>query len=247
MTDPVRDPDAFTVLVCPTHVGTNLRGLWRSKLARTVRRYGVDVGLLTEIQSPVARGRLAIAFPTARWVRGGTRPPSISRGSAGTIALARRNRFARRPTSSNRLVSRYRDRMHPQRRATVLDLVDKLAGVQLRLVPLHPWALGPNPPADIRAGHLTQVERYQTLCQDAPGEAIAGGDTNETGDGDGTTPVERAMAAAHMRNGRPLGDGATRIVEAFVSSGLRVLSWRILDPDEVGTDHVAILLEVTYR
>ena len=52
MVDPVLPPDASTILILPTHVGTNRRGGRSSPVARLTRKYHADAVLLTEIQSP---------------------------------------------------------------------------------------------------------------------------------------------------------------------------------------------------
>ena len=248
-------PDAITVLVYPTHVGTCLRpqGLGpgrfsRSTAARVTRQADADVVLFTEVQSPLARYRLRMTYPWRKWCRAGARPPSVSRSSAGTIALARRPRFRKLQTSSNKLISRYLDRWHPVRRRTVLDVFDRFTDSERRFIPVHPWALGPNPSQEVREGHARQVERYASAAKhglQAGMRVIVGGDTNETDDGD--TPISRALAEHGIRNAQPHGKTYARIIEAFVSSGYRVLGYRLLDADDIGSDHFGIVLTVTDR
>lgn len=252
MVDPPRHPDAFTVLVLPTHVGESLRGGRRSIAARLARQHDASVVLMTEIGRAIPRARLAAAFPWLGWVRCGTRPPVIApRRGSGTIALARRRRFRRLRTSSNRLVSRDTGlKWWPERRCTILDVHDKLTGDDRRFIPLHPWALGRNVEPRIRAGHMEQVKTYGEATRRGRAllrSVILGGDTNEGGNGSGSSPIEKELAAAGARNARPPGDKGHRIVEAFVTPAYRVDSYRLLSEEEAGGDHVAIVLTVTPR
>lgn len=189
------------VLVVNTHVGMLLLTAVRWLLRR--ERY--HVVLLQEVSSPLARARLRVALPWRTWRLTGTRPPSTGRGSSGTIVATRRARL-RHLDDANTLMTRYRDRMHPTRRLTLGEFVDRHSEVDLMLASVHPWHIKGGPD-EVVAEHDRQVHRYAQAVAEAHAGglvAIIGGDINEV--------RERGVAR-----------------DAFTRVGLRALTWDHID------------------
>lgn len=217
--------DVLTVLCYNTHVGTNLRGL-RGLIAGL--RHKPDLVLLQEVQSPLARARARRQFDPLRWSAVGTFPPSRSRGDSGTVIYARRARLSK-IGGSNRLVTAYLDRWHPERRITVGRYRDKSTGRVLVACSGHTWAQVTDRPADrpqIARTHTAQVKRYAAvagIAVRAKEVVIFAGDWNEKINGDRSTQVEQALSAVGLRLARGDLDGQERhLDEVFVNRGTAV-------------------------
>lgn len=245
----IQHADSLTVAAFNTHVGDALRNGGVRWLKREVN---ADLYLLSEVQSPGARARLRFVFPPTRWKYVGVKPPSTSRGAAGTIIVTRRSRL-RFLSGSNTLVSRYVDRMHPTRRTTVGWYIDRLTGAHVTAMSMHMWTLaGSGGDPKIRAGHVAQINRYAAHARNARAQGdlvIAGGDVNERVNGDGTQPVEEAMRHAGMGLTRPWTDRVDSLDDIWRSTvaGARAVksaNYRRLRVPGKGIDHPAIVVDV---
>lgn len=181
------------VLVVNTHVGILLSTAVRDLL--THERY--HAVLLQEVQSPVARAKLRLVFPRRTWRLVGVRPPSTGRGSSGTIIATRRSRLGL-IRSSNRKVSAYLNRFHPERRLTRGTYRDMRTNREVTLLSMHAWhIMGATP--EILREHDRQLNLYGLATREAHTllqTVVAGGDVNEHRQ---RGVASKAMREAHMR------------------------------------------------
>lgn len=245
------------ILIAPTHVGQALKS---GDIAELKRRHKPAAVLLTEVQNPDVRAAARRVFPRLGWIAGGLVPASTGTGSAGTLVFAKRSVFAK-VDQGNELVSPFLDRWHPTRRTTWLRLrvraLSKARRWVVTLVPAHTWTQantqGPTHRTMVLDGFRRQVDAYAHVARDhiaEGGEVIAAGDWNASV-GDGGTYVEACMRSAGLTTARPGGiteHAALRLVEAYLSPGLEVVSYTIEPPAaDRGRDHIALVVDVRRR
>lgn len=210
------------VLVVNTHVGM----LLMSAVRYFLRSFNPHVVLLQEVQSPTARAKLRLVFALTKWSLTGTRPPSTGHGSNGSIVALRRDRL-KRTSHVSRLVTRYRDRFHPERRLVFADATDRVTAHELRISSVHTWA-GANLPE-----HRTQVAVYGRAVQEAHAQlklALFGGDVNERTHAGETlfdnTMSERHMIAARIEGLDGLWVSRAADVRCVQSTAVAMTKWR---------------------
>lgn len=183
------------VLVVNTHVGLLLMNAVRWLLQR--ERY--HIVMLQECGRPMARARLRLVFSPLKWKLVGVVPPSLGPGSSGTIIATRRERI-RYVDSSNRLITKFLNRMHPTRRLTVGHYVDKRTRHELQISSMHTWHIvGASKGGMIEATHDRQLDLYGLSAREGHKMlrlCMYGGDVNETR---ARGKAAQVMRDAHMR------------------------------------------------